>query len=142
MLEYFDKYNKKYCDNKVTVASYYYYIFNNIEGIRIGQGADGLFIKLESLNKFEDYYNIIKDYDYVNYHDDYYISYYFYLKQIRLEFIHPPFNSYIYTPQISSTIDTLLLISGKNNRLNLNHKVNEILCKLNNEGKFDEVKNN
>ena len=138
MLEYFDNYNKKYYDNKLKCSSFYCY--NNNE-VTIGQGSDGFFIKLELLNQFENYYNKIKNYDYINYHDDYYISYYFYLKQIQIEYIKPPDNTLIYTKHINSDIDALVSIQNKNNRNNLNNKLNKILNKLNIEGKFDDIKN-
>ena len=138
MLECFDNYNKKNYNNKLKCSSFYCY---NNNGITIGQGSDGFFIRLELLNQFENYYNIIKDNDYINYHDDYYISYYFYLKQIQIEYIKPPDNTLIYTKHINSDIDALLSIHNKNNRNNLNDKLNEILNKLNIEDKFNEIKN-
>ena len=137
MLECFNNYNAEHHDNKLKIASFYCY---NSYGVVIGQGADSIFIRLEMLNNFEDYYDIIKNYDYINYHDDWYISYYFHLKQIEIEYIKLADDSSIYTKQISSDIDALLAMRNQNNRINLNNKVNEILSKLNNEGKFDEVK--
>ena len=77
MLEYFDSCNKRN-NYKLKTASFFCYKNNNII---IGQGSDSYFIKLELLNQFKEYYNIIKNYDYVNYHDDHYISYYFHLKR-------------------------------------------------------------
>jgi hypothetical protein len=136
MLEYFDKYNKKYYDNKLRAASYYCL---NMHEVTIGQGADGFFIKLELLNKFEDYYDIIKKYDYINYHDDYYISYYFYLKQIPINYIKPPYDSLIYSKETSSNIDALMFIQDKYNRINLNNQIYKILGELKNEGKFDNI---
>ena len=56
-------------------------------GIMIGQGANGYFINSEKLKDFKKYYNKIKHYDYVNYHDDFYISYYFHLKNINVHFL-------------------------------------------------------
>ena len=138
MLEYFDNYNKNNYNNKLKCSSFYCY---NNNGITMGQGSDGFFIRLELLNQFEHYYNIIKNYDYINYHDDYYISYYFHLKQIPIEYIKPPDNTLIYTKHINSDIDALISIHNKNNRNNLNDKLNEILNKLNIEGKFDDIKN-
>lgn len=139
MLEYFDNYNKKHYDNKLITASYYCY---NSDKVIIGQGADGFFIKIELLNKFEDYYNIIKKYDFIHYHDDYYISYYFHLKQIPINYIKPPYNSFIYIQEISSHIDALVSIKNKYNRHNLNNQLNKILSELKNEGKFDNIIHN
>ena len=137
MLECFNNYNAEHHDNKLKIASFYCY---NSYGVVIGQGADSIFIRLEMLNNFEDYYDIIKNYDYINYHDDWYIYYSFHLKQIEIEYIKLADDSSIYTKQISSDIDALESIRDQNNRNNLNCKLNEILSKLNNEGKFDEVK--
>jgi len=139
MLECFNNYNAEHHNNKLKVASFYCYMSH---GVIIGQGADSIFIRLEMLNKFEDYYNRIKNYEYINYHDDYYISYFFHLKQSPIEQIRLSDGSDIYNKQISSDIDALLSIRNQNNRINLNKKVNEILSELNNEGKFDDIKNN
>jgi hypothetical protein len=137
MIEYFDKYNKTCFDNKLDVASFAAY---NHKNITIGQGVDGFFINVNKLNDFDNYYNIIKDCDYVNYHDDYYISYYFYIKQIPINFIKPPFNSDIYINTNISQVDGLLYIKDKYSRKNLNNKLNEILTSLNNENKFKNIK--
>ena len=101
MLEYFDNYNKKYYDNKLKTASYHCY---DSHGITIGQAADAIFIKIELLNEFEDYYDIIKKYDYIHYHDDNYISYYFHLKGFPINYIEPPYNNIIYNREKSSYI--------------------------------------
>ena len=82
---------------------------------------------------------MIKNHDFINYHDDYYFSYYFHLKQIRIIYIQPPYNSFIYTKQISSKIDGLVSLQNKYSRSNLNKKLYEILNKLNNEGTFDDI---
>lgn len=137
MIEYFHKYNKTYFDNNLDVASFCAYNYKNIT---IGQGADGFFINVNKLNDFDNYYNIIKDCDYVNYHDDYYISYYFYIKQIPINFIKPPFNSLIYINTNISQVDGLAYIKDKYSRKNLNNKLNEILTSLNNENKFKNIK--
>lgn len=139
MLEYFDNYNKQQYDNKLTTASFFCY---NSHGVTIGQGADGLFIKSELLNKFEDYYDIINKFDYIHYHDDYYISYYFNLKQIPIKYIVPPYNSLIYIKEISSDMNALASIKNKYNRCNLNNQLNNILSELKNEGKFDNIIHN
>tara|TARA_B100000214_G_scaffold140426_1_gene100339 strand:+ start:392 stop:1171 length:780 start_codon:yes stop_codon:yes gene_type:complete len=144
MLEYFDNYNNKHYDNKLTVASYYCY---KIYGFTIGQGVDGFFIKSELLNNFEHYYDIIKNYDYINYQDDFYISYYFHLKKISIHRIKKISIHRIkknkkeyYTKVKSSKINSLLLINDKYNKNDVNKNIYEILSKLNNEGKFDDIK--
>ena len=134
MLEYFDNYNNKHHDNNLAVASFFCY---NPYGFTIGQGVDGFFIKSNLLNKFEHYYDIIKNYDYINNNDDFFISYYFYLKQISIHRI--PKKKLYYTKIESSKINSLFEIKDKYNRHNLNKKINEIFKKLNKEGKFDDI---
>ena len=136
MLEYFDNYNKKIYDNKLKVASYYCY---NLNKITIGQGADGFFIKLNLLFDFEVYYDIIKKNDLILYHDDYYISYYFHLKQIPINHIKSTIDNLIYVKEKSWNIDSLVSIKNEYNRSNLCKKIKKILSNLKNEGKFDNI---
>jgi len=131
MIEYFDNNIKL---NNIEVASYWVYDNNNI---KIGQGSDGFLIKSDKLNNFVNYYNIIKDYDYINYHDDYYISYYFKLINISIEYIKPPHNCLIYNTHNDTFTDALCNLKGKYDRNILNIKIYEILNNLNNNGKFD-----
>ena len=127
MIEYFNNYIKT--NQGVDVASYFM-----TQGF--GQGADGFFMKLDTLNNFVKYYDIIKNHDYINYQDDYYISYYFYLLNKRIHNINPPKNCLIYDLQRNSEIDPLNKIKGKYSRENLNIKVGEILKELNRNGEF------
>ena len=55
----------------------------------------GEYIYFESYNNFENIgsrfsYEIIKDEDYLFYHDDFFISYFFYLKNKNIQYIPPP----------------------------------------------------
>lgn len=138
MIEYFDNYNKKKFNNKLNVASFYCY---NLDKIKIAQGADGFFIRYSLLDKFSNYYNIIKNYDYINYHDDYYISYYFYIRKIQIEYIEPPYNL-IYIENNNLNKDDLINITGKYNRNDINYNIHNILNLLYIEGKFNNIKNN
>jgi len=131
MIEYFDNYIKS--NPNIEVASYFVY---NHDSIQIGQGADGFFIKQNILSHFLQYYNVIKDEDYINYHDDFYISYYFHMIHKPIHFIHPPHNCLIYDLSINSDIDALRYLKGKYNRDNLNVKSTEILNNLKNNNKF------
>ena len=135
MIEYFDKYIKEY---KKEVCSFYVY---NIGDIKIAQGVDGFLIKLNILDNFLKYYRIIKESNYIKYHDDFYISYYFYLKEIEIEYIKPPNNCLIYETHYYTFIDALSRINGKYSRSNLNKKSKEILDEMNNRGYFVELKN-
>lgn len=137
MLEYFDNYNRKYYNNRLQVASYYCHVFDKI---KIAQGADGFFIKSNILNKFYNYFNIIKDYDYVKYHDDLFISYYMKLSNINIEYIIPPYNKLIYITGENSNKNALNSISGKYNRGNLNYKISFILNSIENKGYFNFIK--
>jgi len=131
MIEEFDKYLST--NNTIQVASFFAYDYNNI---KIAQGADGFLIKYNTLSKFLQYYNEIKTEDYVNYHDDYFISYYFYLLNIPIHYIQPPNNCYIYTVTSTNQIDSLMNITDNYNRNNLGVKITEIFNKLNNDNKF------
>jgi hypothetical protein len=136
MIEYFDNHTK-YCHN-VDVASFYVY---NHDNVNIGQGADGFFIKQHTLKHFSQYYDKIKEEDYINYHDDFYISYYFQLINKHIHFIQPPHYCLIYDLSVNSDIDALRYIQGKYDRGNLNFKSNEILNNLRNNDCFAFLSN-
>lgn len=131
---FIENFNNFVIKNKNDVFSYCVYNFNNI---KIGQGVDGFFIKLNTLDKFLDYYKIIKDQDYINYHDDHYISYYFYLIKKSIEYIESPNNSLIYNIHDNTYIDALVNLNDKYSRQNLNSKCIEILNVLKKNGYFD-----
>ena len=118
----------------IEVASYITYTRYNI---CIGQGADGFFIKYSLLNKFLEYYNCIKDQPYVNYHDDFYISYYFNLLNKRIEYIAPPNNCLIYEHQQNWDTDALSKLTGEYEREGLNYKISNILRSLKEKGEFN-----
>ena len=131
MIEYFINYKK--VNTNCEVASYHLY---PLMGIRIGQGADGFFIKSTELNKFIKYYNIIKNFDYINYHDDFYISYFFHLKKTKIYYIR--FNNGLESVWDShNNINALSSLSGKYERYNLQKNVYFILLDLSNKNKFD-----
>lgn len=109
--------------------------------LKIGQGADGFVINYNLLDNFLNYYNLIKDYDYINYHDDYYISYYFYLINKNIEYIKPPNNWMIYDTHHDTYIDALCGLTGKYERFGIINKIYEILNNLKNDGKFDFLQN-
>jgi hypothetical protein len=121
-------------NNEVEVCSHYVEDYCNV---KIGQGVSGFCIKLNTLDHFQKYYNIIKDQDYVNYHDDFYISYYFHLLKKNIEYIESPYKCLVYTSHADTYIDALCNLNGKYARENLNKKSIEILNKLNNEGCFE-----
>jgi hypothetical protein len=134
VIEHFENYIKT--NKNVDLGSYDVEYYN----IRIGKGADCYFIKLNTMNKFTDYYNLIKEQDYIFYHDDYFISYYFYLMDKYIYHINAPHNSLIYSLHENSFIDGLHKIEGKYSRDNLYLKSYEILNNLNATGVFDLLK--
>jgi hypothetical protein len=129
MIEQFNHYINLY--KHIEVGSYY--VYSNY--IAVGQGADGFFMKLNLMDKFLQYYNVIKDKDYLLYHDDFYISYYFLLLNKNVEHILRN-NPSIYDFQINSEIDALRHLNGKYSRGNLFVKPYEILNHMNLNGKF------
>jgi hypothetical protein len=132
-IEYFNNYVIK----NINISEIFSYDVYNYKNIQIGQSVDGFFIKLNILDKFLDYYNVIKDQDYVNYQDDMYMSYYFYLINKSIKHILPPNNSLIYNMHDYTFVDALCQINDKYSRHNVNDKSFEILNSLNKNGYFD-----
>ena len=129
MLEHFDKES-----SNVEVGSYCVDRYNTL---KIGKGVDGFFIKSNTLIHFLEYYNQIKEEDYVNYHDDFYISYYFHLIKKDIHFIKPPYGQLIYNLTDTRLLDALHLLKCKYNRNNLNVEIYKILTNFEKEGKFN-----
>lgn len=127
--------------------------FKDFTYFNIGEGVMGFFIKSNILNEFKDYYEIIKSYKSIKYHDDFYISYYFYIKNLPLKKVLPQFlifpkllsNNYyqhIYNKTKKTHFNTDALWSIKSsefNRITLNKTSFEILEKLKEEKKFDHM---
>jgi len=132
MIEYFDNYVKTNVNNPINAGSFCTYTYN----ITLGHGVDGFFIKLNILSKFLQYYDVIKNEDYVNYHDDYYISYYLSLLNITVHRLLTPDNSVIYNCHSQTFIDALCGLKGKYERNNLNFKLTEILNNFNSQNMF------
>lgn len=126
-----------FCDaieqEQARFASFRRYWINNIP---IGQGVDGFLIDTGLLDRFPEYYDVIKNEDYVTYHDDLYVSYFFFLSGIELTFI--PFKSYRF--RHLGWIDALSSIEGKYSRENVRNKAIDILDGLNRHNKFDFLK--
>lgn len=133
MIEYFDNNIKS---NNIELASFYVYDFDTI---KIGQGVDGFLIKSNTLDKFLTYYNLIQEQDYINYHDDFYISYFFYLINKEIYYVRLP-NSVVYDTHADTFVDALYRIKGKYSRDNLQVQVCNILTELNKNGCFDFLK--
>ena len=108
-----------------SVASYYTY---NIKDITVAQGADGFLIKKNLLNNFISLYNKNKDYDYIGYHDDLYISYFLYLNKIPI--YHIKIKGLIYKQHENTYIDSLYKLEGEYNRGNVSNRCIQILEKI------------
>lgn len=135
MLEDFNNYVNRH--HKCCVGSYYCCSLNHFI---VGQGADGFFIRQHLLTYFMDYYRIIEDCDFVHYHDDVFISYYFYLRNVNIHWLAAPYNKIIYTMTKISHVDGLhTLKNEKYNRENLNRVVPLILHRLKEENRFEHI---
>jgi len=135
MIKYFDICHIK--NPQIEFASYYVYKINNYD---IAQACAGLFIKPSVLNNFLQYYNDIKNYDYVNYHDDVYISYYFRVKNIKIYHLKPYRNHCIYILTKISRFDALHRIQGKYSRSNLELELAKLLDTFEIDDKFNYLK--
>jgi len=130
MIETIDKEVKS---GNINVASFFVY---NHKLLKIGQGVDGFIMKLNKLDKFLNYYDIIKKEDYILFQDDVYISYYFYLLKEDVKQLFAPDKGIIYNLHSNSHIDALSKLQGKYSRGSVNNNSYDILNKLNNNGCF------
>ena len=126
--------DKEIKSKNIEVGSFY---VSEHKKIKIGQGADCYLMKLNKLNKFLDYFNVIRENDYVKYHDDYYISFYFYLLNMNIHYIRPPNNCLIYDTHDKTYIDALSRISGKYNQIKLSDKIHDLLIDLKKKSYFN-----
>lgn len=117
------------------------YFVLNINDIPVVFGSSIIFLKANKLNKFRDYYDIIKDYDLLKFHDDIYISYYFMINDHKIHTIHYD-NGWFSNRKLtaSSEVTALKNLDNNFNRELLNKEVPRILKKLNEEGTFDSIK--
>jgi hypothetical protein len=134
MIEHFEK---SIISNNAEVASFF--VNYDYYNLKIGQGVDGFLIKLSALNHFLLYYNLIKDFDYIHYHDDFYISYFFHLINKNIEYIQLD-QCVIYYTHSNTFVDALIDIKGQYSRENLQHNLFNILNDLNKNGDFDHLK--
>ena len=124
-------------DHQVLVASYYCY---PLDDVTVGQGADGFLFYLPLVRHFiTHYWSHIHTEDYVKYHDDVYISYFFHLLGIPI--YHVPSPRIIYTFGPAAETDALHAIPSeeKYTRHRLNQQVPTILKRLRAQGKFDNI---
>jgi len=137
-----DRFDETHNNKAVNVFTY---CPMNIYGIDyspyFAQGSDGLFIRLNILDRYTDYYKIIKGFDYVNYHDDFYLSYFFHITNQFIHYLILPDGEIVYDTHVNSRIDALSSLQGKYERSNLNAEIIKILKILNAGGAFDRIKN-
>ena len=123
--------------------------FNTYHEPFIGGGAAWLNLNhsknvvSDNFAELVEFYNIIKEYDLIKFHDDIFISYYF---NINNHYVHkiPYDNGWVSNRKItvSSEVDALHNLDNNYNRKFLDKEVPHILKKLNKEGKIDNIKNN
>jgi hypothetical protein len=82
--------------------------------LKIGQGVNGFLMKKGLLNRFNKYYEVIKDHALIKHHDDLFISYYFKLIGISVERLPVE----VYLKEHSDTQDSLVEIRGVYCRFN------------------------
>ena len=115
------------------IGSFHTYKYKDI---KIAQGADCLYINISLLKNFLKYFNLIKDKDYILYHDDFYISYYFHLMSQEINHLIPPNKCNIYETHSETFIDALCKLDGKYKRNNLNKNIYDILYEMKNNNSF------
>ena len=134
---FLEGFTQSICDHQVLVASYYCY---PLDDVTVGQGADGFLFYLPLVRHFiTHYWSHIHTEDYVKYHDDVYISYFFHLLGIPI--YHVPSPRIIYTFGPAAETDALHSIPSeeKYTRHRLNQQVPTILKRLRAQGKFDGI---
>jgi GR25 family glycosyltransferase involved in LPS biosynthesis len=106
--------------------------------LKIGQGVNGFLMKKELLNRFQKYYEVIKDNTLIKHHDDLFISYYFKLIGISVERLPVQ----VYLKEHSDTPDSLVEIHGVHCRFNALWKgYRELVDITNKDHKFDFLTN-
>mgnify|MGYP001198043250 CR=1 FL=1 len=121
----------------------YSYCVDNIDGINVGKGADSFSIKLNSLDKIREYYDIIiKDNELWFYHDDFIISSYLYLKNINIENLRNKYNlkKTIYTLSPNMSKRALHKLQNEKSPENLNKVLRKSFNKLLDNGNFNKIK--
>jgi hypothetical protein len=119
--------------NNQSVTTYYKYIY---DGIIVGQGVDGLMIPFNLLRHFLSYYDKIKDNEFINFHDDVYISFYFKILGIQINSVN--IDKTIYSSY--NNCDSLSEINGDFARDNITQKIISFLKKCDTNKEFDFMK--
>jgi hypothetical protein len=134
MLATFDAARRASGDS-LEVASFYTYMDR---GLVIGQGADGFFMRVRTLDRFAAFYARISDIRCVKYHDDYYISFYF--RTIGKSIIHlrapGDDDELVYTQLPTADVDALQHLEGPYSRATLTERVGNVLREIEEVGGF------
>ena len=134
-------YCQKIKEERILSASYYVYtVLEPCSGAEIpmGQGVDGFLIHIGVLGKFWDYFDLVKDEDFILYHDDMYISYYLYLRGISIYYLRLNY-VVIYNTTHYADEDSLFNMEGKYCRKNVGLSVMEILENMKLNGQFENI---
>jgi len=99
-----------------------------MKNIMVGEGFGGFLMNINVLDGFINFYEQIKTLDYVNYHDDIYISFYFHIRNIPIHFTGTGWGTFDVNT-VNKNIDQLHQIVGKYSRQNLQTVVINILNK-------------
>lgn len=124
MLEWFNS----YIADKPAVEAASFWVYD-IGGVAVGQGADGFFLRAKSLHAFMPFFERLAQEDYLLYHDDFCVSFFYFLRGSPAHAMTPPYNSLIYNTLAKSERDSLFRIQGKYERNALNWKCLEILTR-------------
>jgi len=123
MLEWFGGYIAD--KDEIEAASFWVY---DIGGVAVGQGADGFFLRANTLGGFIPYFERLAQEDYLLYHDDFCVSFYYSLRLKSPHYMTPPYGTLIYDASSASAEETSLFkLQGKYERNALNWKCLEIL---------------
>ena len=100
-------------------------------------------INTKLLTHYLQYFEIIRTNEYILYHDDFYLSYYFFLQNIEIYNMYNDIeiqkknNGWVYHMTDSCNIDALCNITGKYERNNLCKEIIHFLTELKLQNKFD-----
>jgi hypothetical protein len=136
---------KNYCQKikQYGILTASHYVYTAVEPcscveIPLGQGVDGFLIYIGVLDKFWNYFDLVKNEDFILYDDDTYISYYLYLRSVSIYFLRLKYD-YIYNTTHYTDENCLFKLKGKYSRYNVNANVMEILENMKLNGKFENI---
>jgi len=114
----------------------YTYHTHNWNGFIFAQGCDIIALPIIHLNDIYKFFKIIKSYTYILYHDDIWISYYLFKKNIKINKINY-YEESIYDPH--TNMDALSKLKGSLDRETITNKSIDLLQKLDKENQFNFI---